>query len=232
MIPQAPRRRFYPSSLPLLCMLSGVLVFQGGCAFVGSTKGSEGATVGGGTAQVCIFCSSSISPETVRQLKTQGITEAALDQFYKALGLKKIPPEDLDHELRRIAQTYLDLKAKLAALSSEDPEVTALIQQARHAVEAANFPLAERLFNEASQRDEQAAQNLQQVSTARLTSAAATQAANGDLQMVQLNFMKAQAYYQKALQLLPPSAKEHRGRYLNSLGACPTLTPEPLVRLR
>jgi tetratricopeptide (TPR) repeat protein len=44
------------------------------------------------------------------------------------------------------------------------------------------------------------------------------QATNGDLHMVQLNFVKAQAYYQKALQLLPPSDREHRGQYLNSLG--------------
>ena len=51
-----------------------------------------------------------------------------------------------------------------------------------------------------------------------MTSAAAAQAANGDLQLVQLNFVKGQAYYQKALQLLPPSDKENRGQYLNGLG--------------
>ena len=103
-------------------------------------------------------------------------------------------------------------------MSSEDPQITALIQQARQAVETVNFSLAERLFNEASQRDEQAAQHLQQVATTRLTSAAAAQAANGDLQRVQLNFVKAQGYYRKALQLLPPSDREHRGPYLILLG--------------
>ena len=137
--------------------------------------------------------------------------------FFNDLDRKKIPPEALDHELRDIAKNYLDLKTKKAALSSEDPEVTAIIQQAQQAVEAVNFPLAERLFNEASQRDERAAQHLQQIATARWTSAAATQATNGDLHMVQLNFVKAQAYHQKALQLLPPSDREHRGQYLNSL---------------
>lgn len=217
MIPQTPCITFYRPSLLLLCGLSGVLAFQGGCASVGPSTGSNNATVSGGVAQVCILCSSA-SPETISQLKAQGITEAALNQFFNDLGRKKIPPESLDHELREIAKHFLDLKTKIAALSSEDPEVTALIQQARQAVEAVNFPLAERLFNEASQRDEQAAQYLQQVATVRLTSAAATQAANGDLQMVQLNFVKAQAYYQKALQLLPPSDKKHRGQYLNSLG--------------
>ena len=193
------------------------MAFQDGCAIVGPSSGSDHATVSGGVAQVCIGCSS-IPPETITQLKAQGITEAALNQFLNDLGRKKIPPEALDHELRDIANNYLDLKTKMATLSSEGPEVTALIQQARQAVEAVNFPLAERLFNEASQRDEQAAQHLQQVATARLTSAAAAQAANGDLQLVQLNFVKAQAYYRKAMQLLPSSDREHRGQYLISLG--------------
>jgi len=126
-------------------------------------------------------------------------TSTAVFRF-NDLDRKKTPPEALDHELRDIAKNYLDLKTKLAKLSSEDPEVTKLIEQARQAVEAVNFPLAERLFNEASQRDVQAAQNLQQVATVRLTSAAAAQAANGDLQRVQLNFVNAQAYYRKALE--------------------------------
>ncbi|MDN5941858.1 MAG: hypothetical protein L0H94_08260, partial [Nitrospira sp.] len=171
----------------------------------------------GGVAQVCIGCSA-IPPETITQLKAQGITEAALNQFFNDLGRNKVPPKDLDHELREIAKNYLDLKKKIAALSSEDSEVTALIQQARLAVEDLNFLLAERLFNEASQRDVDAAQHLQQVATVRLISAAAAQAANGDLQMVQLNFVQAQTYYQNALELLPQSDKEHRGQYLNSLG--------------
>ena len=217
MTPQTAHIRFNRASFLLLCGLSSVLAFQGGCAIVGSSSGSNGATVSGGGAQVCIGCSA-IPPETITQLKAQGITEAALNQFFNDLGRKKILPEALDHELRDIAKNYLDLKTKIAALSSEDPEVAALTQQARQAVEAVNFPLAERLFNEASQRDEQAAQHLHQVATTRLTSAAAAQAANGDLQRVQLNFVNAQAYYRKALQLLPPSDKKHRGQYLTSLG--------------
>lgn len=180
MTPQAPRLTFSRFSLLLLCGLSGVLAFQGGCAIVGSAKGSDGSTVTGGSAQVCIRCSA-ISPENIMQLKAQGITEAALNQFFNDLGRKKTPPEALEHELRDIAKNYLGLKTKMAALSSEDPEGTALIQQARQAVEAVNFPLAERLFNEASQRDEQAAQHFQQAAATRLTSAAAAQAANGDL---------------------------------------------------
>ena len=220
MTPQTARITFFRSLLLLFCGLSSVLAFQGGCAIVGPAKGSDGATVTGGTScvGVCTIISTQISPETKKELEVLGITKPAFNRFFETLGLKEIPPDSLDHELREIAKHYLDLKARLTTFSSEDPVVAKLIEQARQAVEAVNFPLAERLFNEASQRDEQAAQSLQQVASVRLTSAAATQAANGDLQTVQLNFVKAQAYYQKALQLLPPTDKGHRGQYLNSLG--------------
>ncbi|MDZ4854769.1 MAG: hypothetical protein SGJ26_07920 [Nitrospirota bacterium] len=216
MTPQAHRVRFSRLSLLLLCGLTSLPAFQGGCAIVGSSTGSDGAKVNGGTA--CVGVCTSISEQTIKELKSLGITEAALNQFFTTLGRNKTSPEALDHELRDIARNYLELKTKIATFSSEDPEVTALTQQARQAIEAVNFPLAERLFNEASQRDEQAAQHLQQVATTRLTSAAAAQAANGDLQRVQLNFVNAQAYYRKALRLLPLSDWEHRGQYLNSLG--------------
>ena len=216
MTSRTPRDTFSRSSLLLLGGLSGVLAFQGGCAIVGSSSGSNGATATGGTSCVgnCTFISEQITPETRKELIAKGITEAGLNQFFNDLGRQNVPLNNLDHELRDIAKNYLDHKTKIAALSSQDPDVTALIQQARQAVEAVNFPLAERLFNEASQRDEQAAQNLQHTAATRLTSAAAAQAANGDQQRVQLNFVNAQAYYRKALQLLPPSDTEHRGPYL------------------
>ena len=162
MTPQAPRITFSRASLLWLCGLSGLLAFQGGCASVGSSDGSGGATVTGGTSCVgnCTIISQQISPQTIKEIEALGLTKAALTQFFNDLGRKNIPPEALDHELRDIVENYLDLKAKLATFSSEDPEVTALTQQARQAVEVVNFPLAERLFNEASQRDEQAAQHL------------------------------------------------------------------------
>ena len=124
MTPQTARIAFFRSSLHLFCGLSSVFVFHEGCVIVGSSKGSNNATVSGGVAQVCIGCSA-IPPETITQLKAQGITEAALNQFFNDVGRKKIPPEGLDHEPRDIAKHYLDLKTKISALSSEDPEVTA-----------------------------------------------------------------------------------------------------------
>ncbi len=159
MTPQATCIPFSRSSLLLLCGLSSVLAFHEGCAIVGSATGSDGATVTAGTS--CVGVCTNISEQTIKELKSLGITEAALDQFFTTLGRNKTSPEALDHELRDIAKNYLDLKTKIATFSSEDPEVTALLQQARQAVEAVNFPLAEQLFDQASERDEQAAQTSQ-----------------------------------------------------------------------
>ena len=133
MTSQAARITYARSSLLFLCGLSSLLAFQGGCAIIGSSTGSDGATVLGGKAQVCIGCSA-IAPETIAQLKAQGITEAALNQFFKELGRNNIAPEALDHELRDIAKNYLDLKTKIATFSSEDPEVAKLTQQDRKSV--------------------------------------------------------------------------------------------------
>lgn len=80
MTPQTARITFFRFSLLLFCALSSALAFQGGCAIVGPSKGLDGATVSGGVAQVCIGCSA-IPPETITQLKAQGITEADLNQF-------------------------------------------------------------------------------------------------------------------------------------------------------
>jgi hypothetical protein len=52
MTSQTARDTFSRLSFLLLCGLSGLLAFQGGCAIVGSSTGSDGATVIGGTSSV------------------------------------------------------------------------------------------------------------------------------------------------------------------------------------
>lgn len=63
------------------------------------------------------------SPEMITELKNLGITETALASFFQTLDRNKVPANELDHELRKIAKDYLDLKTRIAQLSSEDPEV-------------------------------------------------------------------------------------------------------------
>jgi hypothetical protein len=67
MISQGPRRGFTSSDPALLWGLGYLLTVLGGCAGVGQTQGSTGATVQGGTAQVCVFCTSESTTESALQ---------------------------------------------------------------------------------------------------------------------------------------------------------------------
>jgi Spy/CpxP family protein refolding chaperone len=106
-----------------------------------------------------------------------GVTRSALTSFFKILKQQQVPPKDLDHTLRQIATSYKDLHARLQHFTSDDPAVTALKQQACNAVEAGEFARAESLLNEASAKDLESAQHLQEAAATRVRSAAASRAA-------------------------------------------------------
>ena len=105
----------------------------------------------------------------------------------------------------------------------DDPAVLALKEQAHDAVEAGEFARAEALLNEASAKDLEAAQQLQEIAATRLRSAAASRAANGDLKRTQLAYAEGAAYYQQAVEVVEsvPTAKLELAEYLNAWGtAC------------
>jgi uncharacterized caspase-like protein len=92
-----------------------------------------------------------------------------------------VPPEDLDHTLREIATRYNELRRKLQTLSSDDPVVIQLRQQADSALEAGEFDQAGKLLNQARDRDLEVTKQLQDVAHKRFISAAASAAAMGNL---------------------------------------------------
>jgi tetratricopeptide (TPR) repeat protein len=162
-----------------------------------------------------------ISEERHERLAAElGVTRSALTSFFKILEQQQVPPEDLDSTLRRIATSYQELQAKLQRLTSDDPVVTALKQQARDAVEAGEFAHAEALLNAASDKDLEVAQQLQEVATTRLRSAAVSRAANGDLKRTQLAYAEAAEYYRQAVDMVEsvPTARQELAEYLNAWG--------------
>jgi tetratricopeptide (TPR) repeat protein len=166
-----------------------------------------------------------------------GVRRSALRSFFKILKQQRVPLEDLDHTLRQIAASYKDLHAKLQRFTSDDSAVTALKQRAHNALEAGKFARAEALLNEASAKDLEAAQQLQETAAARLRSAAASRAANGDLKRTQLAYAEAAAYYQQAVGLVEsvPTARPELAEYLNAWGivsheAGDYTTAEPLYQ--
>jgi tetratricopeptide (TPR) repeat protein len=134
------------------------------------------------------------------------------------LEKKQVAPEDLDHTLREIAKRYNDLQQKLQLLSSDDPVVDELRQQAKAALEAVKFEEAEALLNQACDRDLEAARQLEEVAQKRFLSAAASKAANGDLKYTQLAYAEAAVYYRQAAELVPNSAQAVLADYLSRSG--------------
>ena len=171
------------------------------------------------TGSGSVYVTEGIPPDKFQRLAEElGITEAALNTFFKILEEKQVPREDLDHTLRRIAQRYNELKKELEAFRSDDPAIVELKKRARNALDVGNFEEAERLLNEASDKDVDAARRLKEVAEERFLSAAASKAENGDLKWTQLDYCAAAEYYQEAVELLPRRYNEQLADYLNAAG--------------
>ena len=167
-----------------------------------------------------------IDPEEHRAIAKQlGVTEQALENFFAIVDQQQVPLKDLDAKLREIAEHYKTLLSSVRALSSDDPEVTRLRNEAEMALKAGEFARAEGLLNEASAKDIAAIQALEEQQTRlqtarkqRQLSAAKAKAANGDLKNTQLAYVEAAAYYRQAVELLPDDEPLTLARYLNEQG--------------
>ncbi|HOW77104.1 MAG TPA: hypothetical protein PK959_14485 [Candidatus Competibacteraceae bacterium] len=124
------------------------------------------ATTGGviqmGPGTVHVTNIHGISEEKFQRLAGElGVTQSALEKFFEILEQAQVAPKDLDSTLREIAKRYKDLQTKLDSFSSDDPEVETLKRQAKEALDVGDFERAEKLLNQASEKDIQAAKELQ-----------------------------------------------------------------------
>ncbi|MEK6622186.1 MAG: tetratricopeptide repeat protein, partial [Planctomycetota bacterium] len=159
-----------------------------------------------------------ITPETIALAKELGVTQAALQNFFKILQEGNVKPEDYDHTLRTIAGRYLNNLKQLSALQADDPAVKAILQQAKSALEQGQFDEVEKLLNDAKNTDLEAAKTLQETANNRLFAAAAAAAQNGAIQMTQIHYLKAAGYYQEAASLIPDTFSKELADYLNVAG--------------
>jgi tetratricopeptide (TPR) repeat protein len=172
-----------------------------------------------GEGKIVITNVQGIDPAGHQKLAKQlGVTEAALKSFFKILEHKEVPPEDLDSTLRTIAERYKDLRKKLEEVGGEDAAVAELKRQAKEALDVGDFDRAEKLLNEASAKDLEAARAMQERTKQRLLSAAASKAKNGDLKYTQLAYAEAAEYYRQAAEPVPAGEELILAGYLNLQG--------------
>jgi tetratricopeptide (TPR) repeat protein len=170
----------------------------------------------GGNVSTHITDIHGVSEEKFQQLSEElGVTKAALKRFFKTLEHKEVPPEDIDSTLRTIAERYKDLQKKLEEVSGEDTAVAEFKRQVKEALDVGDFDRAEKLLNEASAKDLEAARSMQERAKQRLLSAAASKAKNGDLKYTQLAYAEAAEYYRQAAERVPAGEELILAGYLN-----------------
>jgi len=148
-------------------------------------------------------------------LKELGGLKEVLEQLLEIIGQKNISAEKVASTLMEMAKRYKELLIQAQSYTSDDPETQALLGTARKELKQGYFEETERLYNQVAKQIEDKIQNLQKIKDKRLSSAAEAKYANGELQIILLEYLQAANYYQKAIELLPAKYEEKLGLYLN-----------------
>ena len=90
-----------------------------------------------------------------------GVTRMAVTKFFRILGERKVPVEDLDAKLREIAAQHLTLLKQAEPVPGEDPQVEALKKAAVAAIGAGDYARAQALLEQAFDADLVAARKAQ-----------------------------------------------------------------------
>ncbi|MGX9726119.1 MAG: tetratricopeptide repeat protein [Candidatus Electronema sp. VV] len=167
-----------------------------------------------------------IPPELFAQyVRDLGVTDSALESFFKILEEQQIPRGDLDSKLREIAFRYKELLLRFEAVTSDDPQVQALKEQAKQAIEDGDYDRADALLNQAKERDRAAVATLkaslaeqQAALEKRQLSEAQSCVDQAKLQRLQYRYEKAAQYWQEAAAALPEGRKAERADYLGAAG--------------
>ena len=181
---------------------------------------------GGGNNNITHNYYKGISEAMYERLQDKyGATKSLIRNFIKTLKKENVSPADFEKKLEEIAQHYQALVQRLESFTPQDPETNKLKEAAQAALKKGEYDKAEKLLNKASDRDKAVADQLekemekmQAAFTQRRLSAAAGKASNGDLQMTQLKYAGAAAYFEEAVNLVPDREEEVLIDYLNQAG--------------
>jgi tetratricopeptide (TPR) repeat protein len=153
--------------------------------------------------------------------KELGVSESALNSFFKIIEAQHVPLKELDSKLHEIADSFQVLMLRLGAMYSEDPQVIRLKGHARRVLlTSCAYAQAEHLLNQAAACDLYAIEQVEDAARQHRLSAATTHADNAQLQRVQLCYAEAAEYFKKAAEILPldHQYKQERADYLGKAG--------------
>ncbi|MCP4933392.1 MAG: TIR domain-containing protein, partial [bacterium] len=147
------------------------------------------------------------------------VTDDAIVSFFRILDENKVPLEKLPEKLAEIAQRHREMLDRLAVLDTESPEIKDLLEQARTAVEEADYDLADQLFTKAETAKLAVVQEklaaAQEEAERGYLEIAEIIAERGELSLTRLNYRVAAQHFEKASERVPATHPEQRNKYLD-----------------
>ena len=127
-----------------------------------------------------------------------GLTEGALEGFFRILGEEAIPPEKLAQRLTQIAEDYRKLREQIKTLDPDDPGLKALRDQALAAIDAGRLDEARDLLTRIVQARQPGIAMAQKL----LIETAEAKAALGRIAVLQLRYREAATHFRDASEML------------------------------
>jgi hypothetical protein len=128
-----------------------------------------------------------------------GASEAQLRAFFQIIGEAQVPPEQQPARLAEIAEQYRQLRAQVAALPGDAPEVAQLKDAAWAALDAGRLQQADDLFVQVEAVQDAVLERQQREIERQQIERAATVAQRGGIALTRLRYMKRRSTSQRRL---------------------------------
>jgi tetratricopeptide (TPR) repeat protein len=152
-----------------------------------------------------------------------GFTSNAVAEFFKILGEKNVPDENIPALLIEIATHFAQTRDELAALEPDDPHAAELTRSAKAALDAGRLTEADGLLDQAKEAELAAfrqahefKEKAQEAEDRHALNAAKLLAGRGSIALTQLRYPDAAKQFKLAASFVPPGHPDKTANYLQS----------------
>jgi tetratricopeptide (TPR) repeat protein len=190
---------------------------------IGATPAEQQALVAIFSQQIAVTSEARAKAEArAAELGTQlGFTQGAVISFFRIVGERDVPPEQIATKLGEIAAKHRALMDRWSVLDTADPATGALAAEAKAAIDAGRYDEADAMLVRARDQEiaaarqaEQLAHDAQQAAERRWLRAAEADGKRGDLAMTRLRYVEAAQHYAAAATSVPIARQRERRQYL------------------
>jgi hypothetical protein len=153
--------------------------------------------------------------ETIRVLERQlGASEAQLRAFFQIIGEAQVPAEQQPERLADIAEQYRQLRAQVAALPGDAPEVARLKDAAQEELDAGRLQQADDLLVQVEAAQDAVLDRRQREIERQQTDRAATAAQRAGIALIRMRYREAALHFADAARRAPSKDEDQALAYL------------------